>query len=269
VKAGARAIDQAAQHLSARSETQAATLEQSAAAITELLESVRSTSAKAGEGEAAGRSNSEQAKIGVDVVRQAIEAMQAIERSSEQMTRIISVIDDIAFETNLLALNAGVAAARAGEAGRGFAVVASEVRALAQRASESAREIKALISDSATQVARGSTLVAQTDERLSVILRRAMDVQTLMVDIAAATSEQRASREEISRGVTQLDQVTQQNAAAAEETSSSASTLSRRASALMDALAQFSTAGRGPLAAPSLATGGMLGQPARRAGGMR
>lgn len=249
VRDGAHEIDRTARNLSARTETQAATLEESAAALNQLLDSVRATSAKAGQGEDAGRSNSDQAKSGAQVVREAIEAMRAIERSSEQMTRIISVIDDIAFQTNLLALNAGVEAARAGDAGRGFAVVASEVRALARRASESAREIKGLISESTQQVNAGSRLVGQTDARLSEILLRARDVQDLMVAIAAATVDQTSSLEEISAGVAQLDRVTQQNAAFAEESTAAASTLSSRAAELTEVLGHFS------LSARSLATG--------------
>ena len=270
VNEGAKEIDRAANNLSTRAETQAATLEQSSAAINLLLSSVRSTSQKAGQGEDAGRSNREQAQSGAQVVSQAIEAMKAIERGSEQMTLIISVIDDIAFQTNLLALNAGVEAARAGDAGRGFAVVASEVRALAQRASESAREIKTLISESSAQVEAGSTLVGQTDARLSEILLRARDVQDLMVDIAAATGEQTASLEEISNGVAQLDQVTQQNAAVAEETTAAALTLSQRAAELTGVLGYFHLSPRkaGPDTAPraARAPANAAGEPVRRIG---
>lgn len=244
VRTGANEIDQAAQDLSSRAESQAATLEQSSAAIALLLESVRSTSSKAGQGEDAGRSNREQAQSGAGVVRDAIEAMRAIERSSEQMATIIGVIDDIALQTNLLALNAGVEAARAGDAGKGFAVVATEVRNLAVRASDSAREIKALIADSSEQVGTGSRLVRQADTRLQDILSRAIEVQELMVDIATATGEQTASLSEISNGVHHLDQVTQQNAAIAEETTAAASSLTQKADELMVVLDFFQTGGK-------------------------
>jgi len=244
VRNGSSEIDQAAQDLSSRAETQAATLEQSAAALNQLTESVRSTSERAAQAESAGRSNREQAENGAQVVRDAINAMRAIEKSSEQVTRIIGVIDDIAFQTNLLALNAGVEAARAGEAGKGFAVVASEVRGLAQRASESAREIKALISESSAQVETGSKLVSRTGERLEEILLRASEVQSLMSEIAVAAREQSSGLAEINTGVNQLDQVTQQNAAVAEQTTAAASSLTQKATELVHVLSHFRAAGQ-------------------------
>lgn len=244
VRNGSSEIDQAAQDLSSRAETQAATLEQSAAALNQLTESVRSTSERAAQAESAGRSNREQAENGAQVVRDAIDAMRAIEKSSDQVTRIIGVIDDIAFQTNLLALNAGVEAARAGEAGKGFAVVACEVRGLAQRASESAREIKSLISESSAQVEAGSKLVSRTGERLEEILLRASEVQSLMSDIAVAAREQSSGLEEINTGVNQLDQVTQQNAAVAEQTTAAATSLTQKASELVNVLSHFRSGGQ-------------------------
>ncbi|TVP73795.1 MAG: methyl-accepting chemotaxis protein [Rhodobacteraceae bacterium] len=242
VRSGAKDIDQAARDLSDRTERQAATLEQSSGAITLLLESVRATSVKAGEGEAAGLSNREQAQAGAQVIHEIITAMRAIERSSAQMTTIIDVIDDIALQTNLLALNAGVEAARAGEAGRGFAVVATEVRNLAGRASDSAREIRSLITESSAQVTLGSSLVQQADTKLDAILERASEVQNVMIDIAGATGAQTTSLTEISKGVDYLDQVTQQNSAVATQTTSCATGLTQKADALMTVLAFFSTA---------------------------
>ena len=244
VRNGSNEISAAAAELSSRAETQAATLEQSAAALNELNESVRSTAGRAEAAEQASRQNHTVAEKGRGVVREAVTAMQGIEKSSDQITRIIGVIDDIAFQTNLLALNAGVEAARAGEAGRGFAVVASEVRGLAQRATESAREIKGLIQESATQVETGSALVRRTGESLEEILRQAAQVSELMGEIAAAASEQAAGLDEVNTGVTQLDQVTQQNAAVAEETTASASALLQKAADLSEALAGFRTSGR-------------------------
>ena len=242
VRSGAKEIDQAARDLSDRTERQAATLEQSSAAITSLLESVRATSVKAAEGEAAGLSNHEQAQAGAQVIHEIITAMRAIERSSAQMTTIIDVIDDIALQTNLLALNAGVEAARAGEAGRGFGVVATEVRNLAVRASESAREIRSLITESSDQVTLGSNLVQQADSKLETILERATEVQSAMIDIAGATGAQTTSLTEISKGVDYLDQVTQQNSGVATQTTSAATSLTQKADALMTVLAFFSTA---------------------------
>jgi len=239
LRSSAGEISQAASNLSSRAETQAATLEESAAALNELTESVRSTAERASAAEKASQDNFAEAKTGEEVVREAIAAMKAIERSSEQITRIIGAIDDIAFQTNLLALNAGVEAARAGEAGRGFAVVASEVRALAQRASDSAREIKGLISESGSHVETGSALVARTGDSLERILAQASEVSRLMAEIAVAASEQASGLSEINGGVAQLDQVTQENAAAAEETTAASATLNEKASDLTMELAAF------------------------------
>ncbi len=241
VRNGAGEIAQAASDLSSRAETQAATLEQSAAALNQLTESVRATSERASAADKATQANYAEAKAGEAVVREAIAAMGAIERSSEQVQRIIGAIDDIAFQTNLLALNAGVEAARAGEAGRGFAVVASEVRALAQRASDSAREIRTLLSDSRNQVENGAALVAKTGESLERILQQASEVSRLMAEIAAATNEQSAGLTEINGGVGQLDRVTQENAAAAEEARAAASALNQQADGLRDLLVTFRT----------------------------
>ncbi|MCC5970302.1 MAG: HAMP domain-containing protein [Pararhodobacter sp.] len=255
VRAGSGEINAASQDLSSRAETQAATLEESAAALNQLTESVRSTAQRASAAEKSSQDNRAHADTGAQIVREAMNAMKGIEHSSEQITRIIGVIDDIAFQTNLLALNAGVEAARAGEAGRGFAVVASEVRGLAQRASESAREIKTLIRESATQVEAGSALVNRTGESLEEILRRAAEVSGLVAEIAVAASEQASGLDEINTGVNQLDQVTQQNAAVAEETTAAATSLLQKAEELTHELSGFQTGGAVgqivPLAAPA------------------
>jgi len=239
VRGGSDEITSAAQDLSGRAETQAATLEQSAAALNELTESVRSTAELAKTAENVTRDNRMIAEEGTAIVRDAITAMQKIEKSSDQITRIIGVIDDIAFQTNLLALNAGVEAARAGEAGRGFAVVASEVRGLAQRASDSAREIKGLISESAQQVEAGSSLVTRTGGSLEQILHKAKDVSDQASSIAIAAADQSSALGEINSGVNQLDQVTQQNAAVAEQTNAAASSLQQQADILLGELSNF------------------------------
>ncbi len=235
-------IEKAAQDLSARAETQAATLEQSAAALTQLTESVQAAAARAAEGETVSGKNRDRAEGGARIVRDAITAMGAIEKSAAQITRIIDVIEDIAFQTNLLALNAGVEAARAGEAGRGFAVVASEVRGLAQRASDSAREIKGLISESGEHVKTGSDLVGRTGQSLQDILSMASDVEKLMVEISASAREQATGLAEINTGVTQLDQVTQQNAAVAEQSTAAAGSLRQNAAELVQVLGHFQAA---------------------------
>ncbi len=242
VQAGANEMHQASDDLASRAEAQAATLEQSAAALNELTESVKNTSDRADQAEKAGRENRDQAESGAEVVRDAMDAMNLIKKSSENVRRIIGVIDEIAFQTNLLALNAGVEAARAGEAGKGFAVVASEVRSLAQRASDSATEINQLITDSAAQVTEGSKLVKNTGERLEAILGNTVEMQTVMSDIAAAAREQALGIDEVNNGVTQLDLVTQQNAAAAEEVNASSTSLNQKSSELSAGLARFKTA---------------------------
>lgn len=239
VRSGSEEITAAAHDLSARAETQAATLEQSAAALNQLTESVRMTASRARNAQKVSEENRTIAESGAGVVRDAVNAMKKIEKSSDQISRIIGVIDDIAFQTNLLALNAGVEAARAGEAGRGFAVVASEVRGLAQRASDSAREIKALISESTMQVETGSALVDKTGQSLEEILRKAIEVSEQVAAIAGAAAEQSTGLGEINTGVGQLDQVTQQNAAVAEETNAAANSLQRQAENLQRELEGF------------------------------
>jgi methyl-accepting chemotaxis protein len=199
------------------------------------------TAERAGMAQEASFGNQKGAERGTAIVQEAVSAMQGIEKGAEQITRIIGVIEDIAFQTNLLALNAGVEAARAGDAGRGFAVVASEVRLLAQRASESAREIKTLISDSTKGVEDGSVLVRRTGESLAEILGRAKDAAGLVADIAMAASEQARGLAEVNAGVNQLDHVTQQNSAVAEETSAAAAALKARSEELILALAGFRT----------------------------
>lgn len=232
-------IDQVAQGLATRSETQAATLEEATTALDSLMLSVQATATRTAQAETAGISSREQAAAGAEVVRDAIEAMAAIETSAEQMTRIIGVIEDIAFQTNLLALNAGIEAARAGEAGRGFAVVASEVRSLALKASDSAHEIAKLISHSRDQVDKGSVLVAHTGERLEDILQHVSEAQLLMTETAQTACQQSVSLKEVNSGIGQLDKVSQQNAAVAEETSAAALLLRQKAEELVEVLGRF------------------------------
>lgn len=241
VRGDAGEIHQASEDLAARAESQAATLEQSAAALNQLTESVKSTSTLASRAENAGQNCRDQAEGGAVVVREAMQAMAQIEASSEKVRRIIAVIDDIAFQTNLLALNAGVEAARAGEAGKGFAVVASEVRALAQRAADSAREIGALINESATHVSAGNQLVTRSGERLEAILENTVQLQGAVSEIAGAAREQALGIQEINDGVGQLDAVTQQNAAVAEQVQASANSLDGKSAELARNLAQFRT----------------------------
>ncbi|MQQ09077.1 HAMP domain-containing protein [Epibacterium sp. SM1979] len=259
IRSGASEISQASDDLSHRTESQAATLEETAAALDELTTSVRSAAEGARGVETTMGEARAQAETSGDVVRNAVSAMTEIEQSSSHIAQIISVIDDIAFQTNLLALNAGVEAARAGEAGRGFAVVASEVRALAQRSSDAAMEIKKLISDSSQQVERGVDLVGKAGEALEQIVDRVSHISTLISNIAEGAAEQSTGLAEINTGMTQLDQVTQQNAAMVEQATAAGHMLNTDAGKLAELVAYFNT-GNGsvtpmprstPAAAPS------------------
>ena len=236
-------ISSAADDLSRRTEQQAATLEEFAAALTEITASVASAAdgaSKASEVVTDARKNAEASG---SVVREAVEAMGEIANSSEQISRIISVIDDIAFQTNLLALNAGVEAARAGEAGRGFAVVASEVRALAQRSSDAAREINTLISTSGSQVKKGVDLVDKAGRALTEIVSSVSDIEAHVTGIAASAREQSTGLDEINTAISQLDQVTQQNVAMFEETNAATHNLTSEANALVATTSNFRTTG--------------------------
>ena len=239
IRRGAVEISQASDDLSNRTENQAATLEQTAAALDELTASVKSAADGAKSVESiVTEARSEASQSGV-VVKSAVDAMHEIETSSEQISQIIGVIDDIAFQTNLLALNAGVEAARAGEAGKGFSVVASEVRALAQRSSEAAHEIKALISGSTHQVERGVDLVGKAGSALESIVERVSHISKLVSEIASGAAEQSAGLGEINIGVNQLDQVTQQNAAMVEQATAASHVLQKDTSTLAELVAGF------------------------------
>jgi methyl-accepting chemotaxis protein len=174
-------------------------------------------------------------------VRDAVAAMGEIEKSSNQISQIIGVIDEIAFQTNLLALTAGVEAARAGEAGRGFAVVASEVRALAQRSSEAAKEIKGLISASSDQVETGVHLVGEAGQALQKIVSKVSEINALVGEIAASAQEQATGLAQVNTAVNQMDQVTQQNAAMVEETTAASHSLTQEAQELMRLISRFRT----------------------------
>ncbi|WP_428512025.1 methyl-accepting chemotaxis protein [Roseovarius sp.] len=240
VRTSSQEISEVAEDQSKRSEAQAATLEESAAAIEELNNSVQTTATLAVDANERIADNKKRAATGGDVVGKTVKAMRDIEESSQQITAIIGVIDDIAFQTNLLALNAGVEAARAGDSGRGFAVVASEVRALAQRASDSANEIKELIMRSSEHVTEGSDLANQAGAALSDIIDGVNHVSDLVSQIATGSSEQAANLAEIKESVTELDKVTQQNAAVIEESSAASRSLSNEAQRMTDILRQFS-----------------------------
>ncbi len=225
--------------LSRRTENQAATLEETAAALDQMTANVKSAAEGARQVKDVVSSARQDADESEPVVQDAVRAMTEIEGSSQEISQIIGVIDDIAFQTNLLALNAGVEAARAGEAGRGFAVVASEVRALAQRSSDAANQIKSLISESSGQVARGVGLVGQAGQVLTKIASHINHIFDLVAEIASGAEEQSIGIGEINIGVTQLDKVTQQNAAMVEEATAGSHALSSDASELEALVKRF------------------------------
>ena len=232
-------VASAADDLSKRTEQQAATLEQTAAAVSQLTTSVASASEGASKAQNVVTSARENAESSGVVVQQAVDAMGEIETSSDQISRIIGVIDEIAFQTNLLALNAGVEAARAGDAGRGFAVVASEVRSLAQRSSEAAHEITDLISTSGEHVKTGVSLVDKAGQALNDIVGSVGDIAEHVTAIAASTQEQSTGLDEINTAMAQLDQVTQRNVAMFEETKAATETVRSEANTLVGVTGEF------------------------------
>jgi len=214
-------------------------LEETAAALDEITTAVKKSAEGAAHARQVVATADQDAKNSALVMRQAVEAMQAIAKSSTQISQIIGVIDEIAFQTNLLALNAGVEAARAGEAGRGFAVVASEVRALAQRSAEAAKEIKGLISNSTVQVESGVKLVAETGQSLERIMTQVADINSVVGDIAASAQEQATGLQQVNTAINQMDQTTQQNAAMVEETTAAGHSLSQETGQLNELVGQF------------------------------
>jgi methyl-accepting chemotaxis protein len=219
VQSGVSEISTAADDLSMRTERQAASLEQTAAALNEITSAAAATATNVNQAQEAVANTHRSVEAGADVVRRTVEAMQMIAESSRKISHFIGVIDEIAFQTNLLALNAGVEAARAGEAGRGFAVVAAEVRALALRSAEAAKEIKALISNSAAQVGDGVKLVDATGSTLTRISGQVTGINALMTEVAASAQSQAAGLREVNLAISDMDKVTQQNAAMAEQSS--------------------------------------------------
>jgi methyl-accepting chemotaxis protein len=245
-------IAQGNQDLSARTESQASALEQTAASMEELSSTVKQNADNAKQANQLAQSASGVAVKGGEVVAQVVDTMKGINDSSKKIADIISVIDGIAFQTNILALNAAVEAARAGEQGRGFAVVASEVRSLAGRSADAAKEIKTLISASVERVEQGTTLVDQAGVTMTEVVSSIRRVTDIMGEISAASNEQSLGVAQVGDAVTQMDQVTQQNAALVEEMAAAASSLKSQAQDLVQTVAVFKLSAQSATGVPSM-----------------
>jgi methyl-accepting chemotaxis protein len=225
--------------LSQRTEEQASSLEETASSMEELTSTVKQNAENAKQANQLAIGASEVAVKGGSVVSQVVDTMSSINESSKKIVDIISVIDGIAFQTNILALNAAVEAARAGEQGRGFAVVATEVRNLAQRSAAAAKEIKTLIGDSVEKVGTGTKLVDEAGKTMAEIVTSVKRVTDIMSEITAASQEQSAGIEQVNQAITQMDEVTQQNAALVEQAAAAAESLEEQAQNLAGAVAVF------------------------------
>ncbi|CAN0620035.1 methyl-accepting chemotaxis protein Tar [Burkholderia multivorans] len=231
--------------LSSRTEQQAASLQETASSMEELASTVRHNADNARQATTLAGTASATARRGGEVVGRVVETMQEISGSSAKMSEIISVIEGIAFQTNILALNAAVEAARAGEQGRGFAVVAGEVRTLAQRSATAAKEIKDLISESVNRVDAGSKLVEEAGSTINEIVESVKRVTDIVGEISSASEEQSTGIEQVNTAVSQMDQVTQQNAALVEEAAAATDSLAKQAQELRQAMAVFTIADDG------------------------
>ena len=232
-------IAQGNQDLSSRTEQQASALEETAASMEELGSTVQGNAQVASQANRLAAEASAVALQGGDVVHQVVETMKGINESSRKISEIISVIDGIAFQTNILALNAAVEAARAGEQGRGFAVVASEVRSLAGRSADAAKEIKTLINTSVERVEQGTMLVDKAGETMNRLLTSIKRVTDLMIEISASSNEQAAGVSQVGETVKHMDNATQKNAALVEEMAAAASSLNSLAQELVQTVATF------------------------------
>jgi methyl-accepting chemotaxis protein len=265
INSGSGEIKSAADDLSKRAEQQAAAVEETAAAVEEITAAVKSSTNRAEEaGELVNRTRKNAEQSG-QVVGKAIDAMGRINKSSDDISRIIGVIDEIAFQTNLLALNAGVEAARAGDAGKGFAVVAQEVRELAQRSAGAAKEIKQLITSSAEEIKSGVSLVGETGKALESIVAEVQEISNHVVSIIEAAREQSDGLQEINVSISSVDKGTQQNAAMAGQLTASSHSLGAEVLEINEMLREFrlQAGASGPKAVTRAANGNPTPSPAR------
>ena len=239
INVGSREISAGNTDLSSRTEQQAASLEETAASMEQLASTVKQNADNARQANQLAASASDVAERGGSAVSEVVNTMQGISASSRKISEIVSVIDGIAFQTNILALNAAVEAARAGEQGKGFAVVAGEVRSLAQRSAQAAKEIKGLIEDSVSKVGAGSQQVERAGATMQEIVASVKRVTDIMGEISAASDEQSSGIDQVNRAVSQMDEVTQQNAALVEEAAAAAGSLQEQAERLVQAVAVF------------------------------
>ncbi len=263
VRSGSESVSSAAEQisrgnddLSQRTQEQASSLEETASSMEEMTSTVKQNAENASHANQLARGAREQAERGGEVAGKAIHAMDEINASSGKIADIVGLIDEIAFQTNLLSLNAAVEAARAGEQGRGFAVVATEVRSLAQRSAAAAKEIKGLINDSVEKVKAGSELAQATGNTLHEIVDSVKKVTDIVAEIAAASHEQSSGIEQVNNAVVQMDDVTQQNAALVEEAAAASRAMHERANELLHIVAFFHLQGDADPAAEAGAAGG-------------